>query len=349
MSGMEVALGTQSSPSSGRRRSRLPTALLCALGIWVALSGATWLGLRQILPGRAHTVLVLGDSVLAGYRMAKGNRFEDWLQRELGPDWTAVNFAAPASQPGDYYLQLAQAELLGVKPELVVIGLTPHKLVPEVADSPRLAEDGINLRWLPFTAEGKRFYSTLTPHEQRMTWVYRAGLLFGFCDMLQALWREQVEWPINRYQRARRSPEQRRTWMASRARELDERWQNVDAELARLRARRTREIRDLAFLVDALRARHTRVAVLMTPGFHTGVYQTLSARTLENLQQAYRETLALCSDWGLAVLDFNRSSERVRFLPAQWEDLQHLRSPDCFRRMAHAVQRFVRAQLGAAV
>jgi hypothetical protein len=87
----------------------------------------------------------------------------------------------------------------------------------------------------------------------------------------------------------------------------------------------------------------------MPPGFHTGVQQTLSAQALQNLQEAYRETLALCADLGVVVLDFNRVSERARFLPAHWDDLQHLRAPECFRRMARAVQRFVHAQPGASV
>ena len=329
-------MAVQSNPTP--RSPRLPLALLCALGLCLALSGLTWLGCQLRMPARPHTLLVLGDSILAGYRMAKGSRFQDWLERELGPDWSAVNVAAPASQPGDYYLQLAQAELLGVKPEVVIIGLTPHKLVPETEHAPRLAEDGVNLRWLPLTREGLRFYRSLDPGLQRSTWVYKAGLAFGFWDALRLLWLEQVEWPFNRYQRAHRRPEQRREWIAGKARELDLRWQHVDAELAGLRARSTREVADLTFLVEALRARHVRVLAVMPPGFHTGVYQSLSASTLTNLSQAYRETLALCSDLGIEVLDFNRPPERERFLPAQWDDLQHLRAPECFRRMAHAVQ-----------
>jgi hypothetical protein len=59
------------------------------------------------------------------------------------------------------------------------------------------------------------------------------------------------------------------------------------------------------------------------------------------LHAVYRETLELCARLGLPVLDFNAPAERERFAPWQWDDLNHLRSPECYRRMARALQNLV--------
>lgn len=318
--------------------ARYPRALAYAVGMCLALTAVAWLFAFASHHSARHTLLVLGDSVFAGYRQEPGVRFQDWLQRDIGKDWSVVNFAEPSAQTGDFYLRLTEAELLGVKPDLVVIGLAPQKLVPEAVGASRLNEDGMNLGWLPMSREGYRYYQTLDQHLQRMTLTRKAGLLFGFYDGLRALSLEYLEWPIQRRNRAHASESRRAAWIEQHALELEQRWSNAQDTTP---VSKTDRAQDFAFLIEALRARQIRTVVIMPPALHPNALRMLSTTALHNLNVVYQESLELCAQLAVPVLDFNAPDKRTRFVSAEWDDLNHLRAPACFRRMARAVRDFI--------
>jgi hypothetical protein len=288
-------------------------------------------------------MLVLGDSIFAGYRQEPGMRFQDWLQRDFGRDWSVVNFAEPSAQTGDFYLRLAQAELLGVKPDIVVIGLAPHKLVPDAPGAMRLNEDGANLSWLPLDAEGYRYYQTLDDHLKRITVIRKAGLLFGFYDGLRALSLEYLEWPLQRKRRAQASEGARSAWIQRHTRELEERWHDAQDTT---QVEGSDRARDFAFLIEALRARNVPVVVVMPPALHPVALGALSPSALQHMSSVYEQTQELCARLAVPVLDFNAPARRQSFVSAEWDDLNHLRSPACWKRMARAVYEFFRTGLG---
>jgi lysophospholipase L1-like esterase len=325
-------------------RARAPRALLYAVGVCLLLTAATWLVASASLYTPRHTLLVLGDSVFAGFSQEPGLRFQDWLQRYIGSDWSVVNFAEPSAQTGDFYLRLAEAELLGVRPDLVVIGLAPHKLVPDAIGAARLNEDGTNLGWLPLNREGYRYYRTLDPHLQRMALTRKAGLMFGFYDGLRALSLEYLEWPVQRRRRAHAPESQRSAWIQQHSLELERRWHDAQDTTP---VDKTDRSQDFTFLVEALRARRIRAVVVMPPALHPAALRTLSPRALHNLYVVYQETLELCARLAVPVLDFNAEDKRTSFVSAEWDDLNHLRAPAGFQRMARAVYDFIHAHYPA--
>jgi hypothetical protein len=339
--------GSQGSTASSTvRRTTWPKAALAALLGSLLTTGVAWGAAAWLLPHNKHCALVVGDSMFAGYRLEPGVRFQDWLQRELGASWSVLSFAEAASRPGDFYLQLTEAELLGAKPEVVVIGVSPQKLVPEFEDSSRLNEDGVDLRWLPLDREGYRFYQTLDDHLKQVTAVRKLGLVCGYFEALRAVTLEYVQWPWERRRRAHADPARRQQWIRDRTREIELRWQHADGADKLVRELGTQEARDFAFLVDALHARHVRVVAVMPPGFHAQVLQALSEQARRNLEAVYKETLALCAHLGVSVLDFNAPSERSRFVPEDWDDHVHLGAPRCYHRMARAVQALLDRRAG---
>jgi lysophospholipase L1-like esterase len=325
------------------RRERFPRAFAWALGICLSLTGATWLTAFALLQHKSRTLLVLGDSVFAGYRQEPGVRFQDWLQRYVGSEWSVVNFAEPSAQTGDFYLRLMEAELLGVKPDLVVIGLAPQKLIPDSVGALRLNEDGANLSWLPLDREGYRYYQTLDDHLKRIAVTRKLGLVAGFYDGLRRLSLEYLEWPSQRRRRARASESERSEWIRTHTQELEERW--VHAQDTQLST--SNRTQDFTFLIEALRARHIRVVVVMPPALHPRALRMLSGSALHNLNDVYQQTLEFCAQLGVPVLDFNAPDTRRSFVSAEWDDLNHLRAPACFQRMARAVYDFIQAQYPA--
>ncbi|HEX7478094.1 MAG TPA: hypothetical protein VF331_09830 [Polyangiales bacterium] len=322
-----------------------PAAFGWALGLAMLTSAVAWLSAIALLDSGPRTVLVLGDSVFANYRLERGGRVQDWLSRELGRGWSTVNLSEPAAHTGDLYLQLAKAEFLRVQPSVVVIGLSPQKLLNEPDEDPRLDEDGTNLRWLPFDREGYELFKTLDPHLQRVSVVRKLGLFtVGFYEALRSVWLEHVEWPWERRRRAHESPARRQAWMRGHARQIARRWEAETRTQSYERFTATTEAHDFRFLVDALRRRGVPMLVVMTPEMHTGILHTLSPRVLERMHQAYHYSLTYCAQLQVPVVDFNSQRERERFGPEQWDDIYHLRAAESFRRMAHEIYRWMGAQ-----
>jgi hypothetical protein len=341
MSAKTSMLPAPETATGNTQRAHFPRALAYAVAVCLSLTAATWLIAFATLHSSRHTLLVLGDSVFAGYRQEPGVRFQDWLQHEIGSDWSVVNFAEPSAQTGDFYLRLLEAEVLGVKPELVVIGLAPQKLVPEAIGAARLNEDGTNLGWLPLNREGYRYYQSLDEHSKGMALTRKLGLLLGFYDGLRALSLEYIEWPIQRRNRAHASEEKRAEWIRMHVRELAQRW---DAPPQSLTIDDSDRAHDFRFLIEALRARQIRSVVVMPPALHPNALRMLSPGALHNLNRVYEETLDMCARLAVPVLDFNAPDKRTSFVSAEWDDLNHLRAPACFQRMARAVRDFMRSR-----
>ena len=333
-------------PTALSAPARFPRAFAYAVGICLTLTAAAWLGAFACVHTSKKTLLVLGDSVFAGYRQHPGVRFTDWLQRDIGGDWSIVNFAEPSAQTGDFYLRFAEAETLGVKPDLVVIGLAPQKLVPETIGAARLNEDGMNLGWLPLNREGFNYYRTLDEHLKRMALTRKAGMLFGFYDGLRALSLEYLEWPMQRRHRAHAHEAERAEWIQKHTVELEKRW--VDAQDISPLSKSDRA-QDFIFLVQALRTRAIRTAGVMPPALHPNALRMLSPGALHNMNLVYQEALELCAHMAIPVLDFNAPDKRKSFVSAEWDDLNHLRAPACFRRIARAVGDFVRSHYAGRV
>lgn len=341
----------RSTDPAGRPRFAWPKALVLALGTAGLVTLLTFVGSTRHLSTPHRQVLLLGDSGIGNYRIAEGERLQDWLDRELGGDWTTRNFAEPGAYSADYYLLFRKAVLLGVKPDLVVISLVPQKLVRESEHEPRFDEDGINLKWLPLSAEGWRFFATLEPRLLRVAIVRKLGLLFfGFYEAIRDGWVEHVQWPSQHRRLLEADQAQRQARVFEQAVTVGKKWsEEVQvggyAEMASNVA-----ARDFEFLLRVLHDEGIPVLVLLLPQGHTGVVpRAFLPAAIAKYDQAYRHTLRFLRERGVPVLDFNTPERLTSFTPDEWDDLCHLKSSRSFHRMARGIREWMQSQKVLAV
>jgi hypothetical protein len=333
----------------GKSSGRKGNALLIALAVSLSLSLLTWLTVALWLATPRHKLLVLGDSYSIGWFVGPGGRLEDWLERDLGESWVVQNFGQSNAHIGDYYLELAKAELVGFRPDAVVLGLSPHKLVPddEQQEKPRFRNHGRNLRWLPWNAEGLELFRSLTRDEQVASVVMKVGLIFGFYDALDSWFEEHVT-ARKRVARFRRTDagcdhsDVHRT-----ARKIAAYWERQSIGTYE-QVRGNTETRDLAFLVHAIRRRHIQVVAALLPEGNQALLQGyFSQAAREKLAISYQYTLRVCQELQLPIIDFNTAERRGQFGTEQWGDTFHLKTAAAYGELAKPVATWIREHLPA--
>jgi hypothetical protein len=338
-------VGTGRVKSAGRPRNALLIALAVALGVSLLM----WSTVALWLATPRHKLLLLGDSYSIGWFVGPGGRLEDWLQRDLGEPWVVENFGQSNAHMGDHYLELAKAEFLGFRPDAVVLGLSPHKLVPddEQQEKPRFRNHGRNLRWLPWNAEGLQLFGSLTRDEQVASVVQKIGLIFGFYDGLDGWFEEHVT-ARKRVARFRHTDADRTHSEVHRtARKIAAYWERKTIGTYE-QVRGNTETRDLAFLVHAIRRRHIQVVAALLPVGNEALLQNLfSPAAREKLAISYQYTLRVCQELQLPVIDFNTPERRAQFGAEQWGDTFHLKTAAAYGELATPVATWIRQHVPA--
>ena len=202
----------------------IPLALFWGLGVCLAATLLSWAGAWSTFSSTRPHLLILGDSMLTTYCIAPGSRLEDLLGGKLGSRWSVHSFAESASRMGDYYPQLAKAELLGFAPDTAVIQLNPAKLEQEWDVTPGLNGDGRELMWVPLDAEGARYASLLSPHYKDVFLTRKTSLLFGFFEVFSSAWEVHVGAPRKRSKMLAEPRALREERARKRAIEMGRRW-----------------------------------------------------------------------------------------------------------------------------
>jgi hypothetical protein len=335
-SDLEVEKGAQRTPF------RFPRALAWALGVPLALSLMTWFVAVEWLSAPGRSVLVLGDSNVANYRLVDGQRFEDVLTTDLGPGWVVRNWGDPGADPADYYLLLGKAELVRWKPDVVVVALSPHAFIPDTTNwGHRFRDNGDNLRFLPWTAEGFRFFETLTRKEKESAVVGAMERLFGFFDGYSAL-RRHADWPAFRASQAKVDPRVQTQAVENYSHKITK-WldQNVVLDDYADFSQRVGS-RDFGFFTDAMAARGTPFVVLVLPQGNPAIIdRNFSDRTRATLEHSYEFTLRFLNEHHVSYVDYNSPTERPRFDASQYGDHYHLKTASAYRYMADGIARWI--------
>ena len=335
------------SDEQGTTRPRFPRALAWALGIPLALTLVTWLASVRSLATPGRSVLVLGDSNVANYRLLEGQRFEDRLEADLGPGRVVRNWGDPGADPGDYYLLLCKAELLRWKPDVVVVVLSPHAFIPDTTNpGHRFRDNGDNLRSIPWNSEGWRFFQTLTTKEKSSAVVGAIERLFGFYDGYAAL-RRHADWPAFRESQAKIDPRAQNAAVENYSHKItsfiDQHVQVDDYSDFSSRV----GARDFAFFAGAVAARGTPFVVAVLPQGNPAIFEkNFSEKTRATLERSYEFTLRLLGEHDVPFVDYNSPTERPRFDATQYADHYHLKTASAYRYMADGVARFIAAGHG---
>lgn len=326
-------------PEAALKR-RWPKALSISLGSAFALTVIAFLVARAPLARGRHKVLIVGDSIVAGYRCGVNQCIEDRLNQELGRDWNVRNFAEPGAQLNDYYLMLSKAELLGFEPEVVVITLPPKKLVL----SGELTNDGTNLRWLPLNREGLEFYGGLQRTRSRPLLLLRkASLLFGFYEGLSSLWERRFAFPGKRRAMLRESRETRHKRMLLGAQKIVDDWGRYIHAVNEqtIAASTAASSRELDFFIGVLRKRHIRPVIFIPPWPRDELVKAgFAADALAKFDVSYAYLRRWCRERGLSVVD---TSDSRAFESDDWDDFQHVRTPQAFEHLATPLKDWISA------
>jgi len=336
---MTDSASTNARPASPRR---IPLALLWGLGVCLAATLLSWAGARFTFSSTRPHLLILGDSMLTTYCVAPGSRLEDLLRGKLGSRWSVHSFAESASRMGDYYPQLAKAELLGFAPDTAVIQLNPAKLEQEWDVTPGLNDDGRELMWVPLDAEGARYVNLLSPRYKEVFLTRKASLLFGFFEVFRSAWDVHVGAPRKRRQMLAEPRSQRAARARKRAIEMGRRWSERIQLLTYERFRASSEVRHLDFLLDALNRRHAKSILLLPPWPNPSLIDvafTDRGRAALALLQAH--TARYAQERRVTLLTLDDPEVLKTLAPSDWDDLEHLRSPRPFALMADAIAKAV--------
>jgi len=329
MPNSEANQAANTAPRGDRRR--WPLALLASLGSAFALTLVAFFVARASLSRGRHKVLIVGDSIVAGYRCGVNQCVEDRLNQALGSEWNVRNFAEPGAQLNDYYLMLSKAELLGFEPEVVVITLPPKKLV----SSSSLTEEGTNLRWLPMNQEGMEFYDALQrDRPQPLLLLRKASLLFGFYEALNALWEQRYEFPGKRRAMLRESHEKRHRRLLAGAQQIIDDWGKYVHAKSDGTATASTEAssRELDFFLEVLRRRHIRPVILVPPWPRNELVQAgFPADSLGKFDASYAFLHDWCKARNLPVVD---TSDATNLRSDDWDDFQHVRTARGFEHLA---------------
>jgi hypothetical protein len=308
-----------------------------AAGLALALSLLCWAGARLRFHDSRPLVFLLGDSNIGNYRLAKGQRLEDALQR-MEPGTRVESWAEPGATPLDFFLQYCRGVLLAGRPKKVVIALEPSKFLDAYCPH-RLDEGGTNLRWLPLSRSGLTLWSRLSSSERNMAFVELSGLaFFGIADAARYLWLDWVQFPWERNKMLTATEERRKRIEAkSTERGLKEKLLAMpdDQSLAALPL-----AQDGNFLLSALHADGVETTVMLMPfGNPALIRKTCPPEVI-----AKHDTLvALMNHWlerqPVEYVDFNSPVEMAHFPDPTWDDRDHVKDPAAIAYLAERVHR----------
>jgi hypothetical protein len=336
----------QRRPGWLHRHLALSMALALALGLSLLAYGAV----RLSFADTACDIFLLGDSETDNFRLPRKQRLEDHIDAGL-PAARSYNLAQAGAFVGDFFLRYERGRLQGVEPEVVVVLLSPTKFHPQsevpgtVTNGPRLNQESSNLRWLPLSADGWRFWSSLTPGNRREAAVQKIALPFtGFYDALLPLWTDRVQAERLRATMLAGGPERERR-IAADTRGIAEHWASRRVQLSDAEFEALDEARQLVFMQDLL-ARHGKALfVVLLPVGHPGLldrhFAPLARAHLEN---ARTQVLGWMERRGMRVIDLSGPADSDHFPASAWDDLHHLKSGTA---MAHVAQR-IAEQVGPA-
>ncbi|HVU00585.1 MAG TPA: hypothetical protein VHE30_02495 [Polyangiaceae bacterium] len=325
-----------------RRRALFPRALFIALTSALLLSFGTWLVAVDSLRTAAKTVLLLGDSNVANFRLLEGDRLEDRLGADLGPGWVVRNWGEVGADPADQYLALCRAETLRFHPDVVVLVLSPHAFIPDTTNwGHRLRENGDGLRWIPWNAEGYRFFGTLSPDEKKKAVVRAVDPIFGFYDGYLA-WNAHSDWPRLRREMAARSPELQ-TIIVHEYSRLISKWLDEHLDIGAYEDFAARpNARDFGFFTEAVTARKIPFLTVVLPEAAPDVLsRSFSEKTRATLETSYAYTVRYLSEHHAEYLDYNTPVERTKFDASMFGDHYHLKSPAAYRYLADGVAAWI--------
>jgi hypothetical protein len=306
-----------------------------ALVIAVGISGLVWLSLWLLYRDARPSIFLLGDSCIGNYRLHPGHRFQEMLE-SADPSYRVENWAEPGACPLDFLLQYEKGCLIAGKPRRVVIAMTPDKFLKD-GGVHRFDEDGVNLRWIPFSKSGMLIWNSLSPRERNVAVVQKISL-FGYTilDLSRALWIRYVQWPWERrsLKCAGRSRKQRvREFTTALGKQLETLEIGSDQEFDSLP-----KARDADILIRALQSEGIQTIVLVLPYGNSALIES----TYSPLALAKRDsTVVRMRDWleerHVDYLDFNAPEHRVGFPDSQWDDNAHIKLPGPFHYMTRQV------------
>ncbi len=278
---------------------------------------------------RHHSkIFLLGDSGIGNYRLDPGQRLQDFLEKDAPGTWVG-NFAEPGAAPLDFMLQYSKGALVSGQPQTVVIALSPDNFL-DGAENHRLDDNGVNLRWIPWTVNGWNIFKSLSTKDRKVALVQQAGVPFyAIADVGRFLWIRYVQWPWER-SKMRSSNSDRRVRIEKKSREIghfEERLKIAD----QISFSQLPRAKDAELLLKSLRDRNIESRVVLLPfGNPKLIKNTCSVRV-----QAKHDTLDMrMRHWldGLSeeYVDLNGPEEMTHFPDSVWDDLAHLKSPSAF-------------------
>jgi len=289
-------------------------------------------GMRIMFHGEKPAFFLLGDSGISGFRVVPGQRIQDVLAYS-NPDYRVMSWAETGAMPLDYFMQYSRGCLLAGKPQTVVIAMSPDKFI-ECKNPHRFFSDGVNLRWIPWNRAGKDFIHILTPRERNVALVQQASMPFyAVAELGKYLWERYVEWPSDRAKmlnpsRARNAEVSLKAAESGKARDTlripdDQGFANMPLA------------RDGEFLLRTLREQGVETRVILLPiGNPDLIHATYSAHAQANLDTLKVRMRHWLEAQGQAYVDFNAPEDAAHFTGANWDDMNHLKSPAAFAYMA---------------
>ena len=314
-----------------------PAASL-AISIAISSSLATLAVIRILNRSSRPRIFLLGDSCIGNYRLHPGRRFEDILQK-ANPGYRIDNLAEPGAAPLDYLMQSFKGRITRGDADHVILAMTPDKFLE--SGTPRLDEDGANLRWLPWNRFGLEIWGTLSPQEREKCLVQQINFIFfGPVDALRALWIRFVQWPWERY----------RMWASGihRHRLIYERTVAIGKDLettpigspsdfsARPRAQ------DAAEVLSILRQERIRTLVVILPYANPSLVE----KAFSPLALAKRDSsIVRMKQWldqqGATYIDFNQPQCLSQFPDNRWDDHVHLKDSRAYAYMATEIDHWI--------
>ena len=319
-------------------------ALLVALGV----SGLSFLVLRLIFADRRPSVFLVGDSGIGNYRLDRGSRLHDQVERTLGGKVGSYNWAEPGARTGDFYLQYAFGTLLAGTPRYVVVALSPDKLLCDGPQS-RFDDDGRNLRWIPWTRGGLRYWRNLEGRERSLAVVQQVGaFLFGEYDLARMAWIQLVQWPSQRGRMRTGGPERRHRIECKFEEKVASFERGAGLSDSAIEARQI--VKDFELSVRAFRDDGVQPLVVLLPTCNPD----LARRILPAASLAQRDTIdAKVRRWldrqGLQYIDYNLPDRIAQFPDSSWDDAEHLKKPESFGIVAADIGGWVSAQQSPAI
>jgi hypothetical protein len=323
-----------------RKATEMFPAASLALGLAVSCSLAAWGIVRLIHRTDRPRVFLLGDSCIGNYRLRPGHRFQDLLQR-TNPAFSFDNLAEPGATPLDYAMELFKGDFLLGEPDRVVMALTPDQLLG--GDSHRLSDDGASLRWMPWNRSGLDLWMDLSPRDREVALVQQANLLlFGWVDVLQALWVHHFLWPWDRHHMLSGGLH-RRERIYEHAVAVGKGLETV--QIGSLpRFMENPRAQDAAKVLEILHRKRIPTLVVILPFANPSLIE----KAFSPLALAKRDTsIARTRQWldlqGAAYIDLNQPQNIAQFPDSRWDDHVHLKDPRAFAYMATMVDDWIRS------